>query len=288
MEELLRGTPPVRPGAPLRRVALVASLAALWLATSAGPASGAVTIGQLGTPSITCNSGLDWMQPSVTSGNAYVVPADGRITSWSTNANASSGNLALKVFRHVSESTYEAVGHDGPRALTPSTLNTFGGLSIPVSPGDVLGVHPASNSLGCFFDAAGDSGMFFRAGDLADGESGDFTPFAVEVRLNVTAVVEPTNAFTLGKAKLNKRKGIAKLPADVPNAGKLVLSGKGLKKQTKTVDGAGKTKLIVKPKGRLRTMLEEKGRAKARAKVRYTPRGGDSRTRSRKVTLRKR
>ena len=45
------------------------------------------------------------MQPTVTSGNTYVVPAGGvAITSWSTNAAAGAGQqLKMKVFRKIGE-----------------------------------------------------------------------------------------------------------------------------------------------------------------------------------------
>jgi hypothetical protein len=41
------------------------------------------------------------------------------------------------------------------------------------------------------------------------------------------ADIEPTSTFTLGKAKLNKKKGTATLAATVPNPGELIGSGKG-------------------------------------------------------------
>ena len=51
------------------------------------------------------------------------------------------------------------------------------------------------------------------------------------VRLNISAVVEPTNSFTLGKPKLNKKKGTATLAVNVPNSGTGVW-GKGVKAAT--------------------------------------------------------
>ena len=61
-----------------RKIGIAASVAALSLAASASPAGAAVTIGQLapGTPPpAVCNNGVanDWVQPTVTSGNSYVV-----------------------------------------------------------------------------------------------------------------------------------------------------------------------------------------------------------------------
>ena len=39
----------------------------------------------------------------------------------------------------------------------------------------------------------------------------------------------PSNTFSLGKAKLKKRKGTATIAVDVPNSGDLTGSGKGVK-----------------------------------------------------------
>ena len=52
----------------------------------------------------------------------------------------------MKVFRKVADPlTYTVVGHDGPRSLTPSIVNTFE-TSIPVRAGDVLGNNSKSQS----------------------------------------------------------------------------------------------------------------------------------------------
>ena len=176
----------------MRRLALAASLAGLSLAASASTTGAAVTIGQTGTPTTTCSSGNDRLQPSVTSGNAYVVPptvVTGTITSWSTEASANAGQaLTLKVFRPVGGATYQVVGHDGPHALTGGRLNTFP-ASVPVKAGDVLGSSiPAAEPTGCNFAVPGDSYLF--GPELADGQSGDFTGVQADRRLDISAVVE--------------------------------------------------------------------------------------------------
>ena len=45
----------------------------------------------------------------------------------------------------------------------------------------------------------------------------------------MTAVFVPSNSFTLGEAKRNKKKGTATLAVEVPNPGELALAGKGVK-----------------------------------------------------------
>ena len=51
-------------------------------------------------------------------------------------------------------------------------------------------------------------------------ESGDFMALSEE-NINVSAVVSPSNSFTLGKTKTNRRKGTATLTVDLPNPGDL-------------------------------------------------------------------
>ena len=95
-------------------------------------------------------STTDLLEPTVTSGTGYVVPALPPasalvISSWSHNAAPApaAGALTFKVFRKVGDpATYTVVGSDGPRDLSPGTLNTFA-AAIPVQPGDVIGINSA-------------------------------------------------------------------------------------------------------------------------------------------------
>jgi hypothetical protein len=69
---------------PVKRLAAAVCLAALSLAASASPAAASVTIGQLapGNPPTNCSPyAFDQAQQTVTSGNTYVVPGAGMITS---------------------------------------------------------------------------------------------------------------------------------------------------------------------------------------------------------------
>ena len=286
-----------------RRIPLTSlfAVAALSLAASASPAAASVTIGQLAPPSPASETSADTdrAQPSVTSGNSYVVPATGgvtawTVTSWSHNAAADLGQqLTMKVFRKIADPlTYTVVGHDGPRPLIPSIVNTFQ-TSLPVKAGDVLGNNsksPADNA--SYFPASGDSPIRSEPG-LADGQTGTFVVEAAAVRLNISAVLEPTNTFTLGAITRNKKKGTATLTADVPNPGDLTGSGKGVKAASdeaavisKSV-GVGPAQLLIKAKGKKKRKLNETGKVKLNVAVTYTPSGGDPSTQSVKVKLKK-
>jgi hypothetical protein len=278
----------------LKRSGLAACLAALSLGSSS-TAGATVTIGQTGTPTTTCASGNDRLQPTVTGGNAYVVPptvVTGMITSWSTEASASAGQmLTLKVFRPLGGATYQVVGHDGPHTLTGGALNTFP-ASIPVKAGDVLGSSiPAAEATGCNFVVPGDSYLFHEA-ELAEGESGDFTNVQADRRLDISAVVDPSNSFNLGAITRNKKKGTATLTATVPNRGEFTGSGKGVKiagaagaVTSKNVTAPGAVKLTIKAKGKKKRKLNDTGKVEVKPRITYTPTGGDPATQSIKVKL---
>ena len=182
----------------MRRVLFAIGVVGLF-GTLAPTAFGAVTIGQLApsSPASETSADTDRAQPSVVSGNSYVVPATGGVTtwvltSWSHNAAADIGQeLTMKVFRKVADPlTYTVVGHDGPRSLTPSIVNTFE-TSIPVRAGDVLGNNsksPVDNA--SYFPAPGESFIDLQPG-LADGQMGTFVLKADPLRLNISAVLEP-------------------------------------------------------------------------------------------------
>lgn len=199
----------------LRTIA-VTGLAASTLAVTASAASASTTIGQLAPPNPPAQCSLnqnDTWQVSVGAGNTYTVPAGGgTITSWSTNAAAGPGQvLKLKVFRFVSAATYQVVGHDVPRALTPSSLNTFGGLSIPVQAGDLLGLNTQNAGAvanACFFNPGvpGDIADANESGtDFADGLTENTTNLGPGVRLNLTAEVSPSTTASPGSAATGQR-----------------------------------------------------------------------------------
>ena len=282
-----------------RFVVGVATLCALIFAA---PAAGSVTLGQLdpGIPSTECGGGgphpTDELQPTVTSGNSYVVPSKGVITAW-TNRTASDPNqmLTFKVFRSNGGASYTVVGHDGPRPLVSSADNTFA-TNIPVLPGDIIGLHHGDTATESTCNFAATDTFFERDGDLLDGQFGDFHDYGPGnccfYRLNVTAIFEPTNSFTLGKVSRNKN-GTATVTVNVPNAGELTGSGKGVKVASAAGAVIAKSvspptaSLKIKAKGKQRQKLNSTGKVTVKPKLTYTPTGGDPKTQSLKVKLRK-
>jgi hypothetical protein len=279
------------------RAGLASSLAALSLIAASSPAAASETIGRLApAPVVSCTgSTTDQLEPTVTMGTGYVVPALPPasalvISSWSHNAAPApaSGALTFKIFRKVADpATYRVVSHDGPRDLTPGTLNTFP-VNIPVQTGDVIGINsamPASTACS-FFDAT--ENPLIRAGNLGDNESADFMTGS-EKDINVSAVVSPSNSFAFSYPKYKKKTGIAKLPVSVPNPGELAVSGKGVRSagagSAMSVSASGSVRLTVRAQGAKRKKLRRTGKVSVNVAITYTPTGGDPNTRSLKLQL---
>jgi len=93
--------------------------------------------------------------------------------------------------------------------------------------------------------------------------------------------------FRFGKLKRNRRNGTAiqKVQLPPPDAGTVVLTGKGLKKQTKQATASGLLKLALKPAGKLAKKLRRRGKAKVSEVVTYTPDGGSPVSQKKKVKL---
>ena len=287
----------------LRRCGIaLLGVAAVLVASSLLPFSArAVTIGQLAavpTATFCGNANSDYLQPTVTSGNSYVVPPFGAtITSWSTQAGASAPGalVSLKAYRQVTGNTYRVVGQDGPRTIVPSSLNTFP-ANVAVQPGDVIGFNLVNGNVAthtCDFAAPGETYLFKFPG-LAVGQQTTYVPVSLNSRLNVAAEVKPSNDFSFGKLKRNLKKGIAILKVEVPGPGSLALASKQVKgisaTASKTVNGPGTVNLKLRAKGKANKRLKSTGKTGVKAKITYTPTvptGGEPNTKTRKAKLKR-
>jgi len=95
----------------------------------------------------------------------------------------------------------------------------------------------------------------------------------------------PSNTFSFGKLKLNKRRGTATLVVRVPGPGSLLLSGAGVKTILEEGRAAAKLTLRLTPTGKAAARLRRTHRATVALEVIYTPTFGDPRTRRRTVGL---
>jgi hypothetical protein len=108
----------------------------------------------------------------------------------------------------------------------------------------------------------------------------------------------PDGVFRIGRPKLNRRRGTARLPVRVPGPGTLTLQGRRIIKQraygaarassshSRRV-AAGTVKLLVEMKRDARKRLNRRGRARVGVKVTYTPTGGAAGSQHKAVKLKK-
>lgn len=279
----------------LVRLAIVGCVAAATVLATVPDATASMTVGQVAPFSSTagdCTTGApaDFLQPTVTSTAGYFVKEAGTITSWSTTASLGPAQIyVMKIFRKVSDpAIYKVVGHDGPRTLTPSALNTFP-ANVEVEPGDILGFNEFGASA-CTFVVPGDS-ILKRSGDLSDGNSATFTTVP-NLRLNISAVLVPTNSFTFAGVALNRANGTATLTLNVPNPGNVSIGGKGVsaasagrKSAAKEVTVAGPVEMRIRARGTKRKTLGKSGAVSVKPTVTFTPFNGDPASQSTKVKL---
>lgn len=108
---------------------------------------------------------------------------------------------------------------------------------------------------------------------------------------STTLTVDPpppvavSNAFALGKPKLNRKKGTASIVATVPDPGGLTLVGHGVRRLATTAPRAGEVTLALRPTTEDRRALTRTGKAKLSYTVTYAPTGGAAASRRGKVTL---
>lgn len=97
----------------------------------------------------------------------------------------------------------------------------------------------------------------------------------------------PSNAFKLGKLKLNRRKGTATLAVLVPGPGTVAAAGNGLRSIRTTATAAGRVTLPLRSTGRRARALRQAGAVRLRVKVTYVPSGGDAAGQVKVVRLRR-
>ena len=100
------------------------------------------------------------------------------------------------------------------------------------------------------------------------------------------ASTPPSNAFSFGKFKLNKKNGTATLKVNVPGAGSLILvdakkkAPKRIRRATATATAAGAVTLTLKATGAGRKALQNTGKLQFKALVTFSPTGGTAATRA--------
>lgn len=283
---------------------------ARWLLPSVGllaafsvpsPAQGAVTIGHVlgtGTPApLFCFPTCTLRQAALApedglSAGGLTSPANGVVTSVGVSVVASNQDGDLTVRLRVLRGQTGVATSDPVTLVDADGIQTFA-TEMPIAVGDGIGIDTLPiappGSIGIARGtAAGNSVVELFSPPLLDGgpqQSPQASPGGV---LDMSAVVEPTNTFAFGKVARDKDKGTATVSVTVPNAGALVVGGKGVKRTSKSVTAPGAVKLNIRAKGKQRKTLNKSGKVKVAAKVTFTPTGGDPKARSKQLTLKQR
>jgi hypothetical protein len=279
---------------------LLSAVVVLAAFSVASPAQGSVTIGHVlgtGTPvQLSCFPTCTLRQGALApedglSSDGLTSPTNGVITSFGIGVVAANqdGNLTirLRVLR----------GRTGVATSDPVTLVDADGIQtfkpdLPISVGDGIGLDTLPTTPGNLGITRGTSAFHSTVElftpPLTDGGP-ELTPQAtVGGVLDINAVIEPTNTFTIGKSAFNQSKGTATVSVKVPNAGALVVKGTGVKRASKAVTAPGTVKLKIRARGKQLDTLRSTGKVKVAAKVTFTPEGGDPRSRTKRLELKKR
>jgi hypothetical protein len=93
------------------------------------------------------------------------------------------------------------------------------------------------------------------------------------------------SSFLIGRPRLDRGKGIARLPVTVPRGGKLSLLGG--RAQDRVVAAAGTVVLVVRPQGAAARRLEKNGSVRLKLTVTFVPSGGTASSEELRLKLRK-
>ena len=267
----------------------------------ASPAQGSVTIGHVlgtGTPAPlfcfpTCTLRQATLAPEDGASTAGLTsPANGVVTSIGIGVVASNQDGDLTIRLRVLRGQTGAATSDPVTLVDADGIQTFA-TELPIAAGDGIGIDtlpiaPPGNIGIARGTAAGNSVVELFSPPLLDGGPQLSPQASTGGVLDINAVVEPTNAFAFGKVARSTSKGTATVSVNVPNAGALVVGGKGVKRASRSVTAPGVVKLKIGAKGKKLRTLNETGKAKVAAKVTFTPTGGDPKARSKRIQLQQR
>ncbi len=100
-----------------------------------------------------------------------------------------------------------------------------------------------------------------------------------------TAPAPVVAAPAIGGIEKDKEKGTAMLAITVPGAGKVTISGFGVKKVTAKVTGAGEIEALIKATGKKLRTLNKKGKVTVKVKIKFTAADGTVTKMTKSVTL---
>jgi hypothetical protein len=163
---------------------------AAWLAVAlfmlaVAPAQAGVTTGSTAGPEPISNCAPGWTAVPFVGGNFKTTA--GVVTKWFTRAGAGAGQSMRLVIVRGSDPNYTVVGESLVESIAPSAFNSFV-TRIPVAADDQLAV---SGPGPCFQARSGESVRYCNNCNAGPGAGLTTTDLLQEVRLNVSAYIEP-------------------------------------------------------------------------------------------------
>lgn len=146
---------------------------------------------------------------------------------------------------------------------------------------------PEGAYLGEFGPPGNGNGQFRTPSGLAFDDRGNL--YVLDLRNSrVQKFGEPSSTFSLNEVRRHPRRGTARLNANVPGVGRLIVAGTGIRDARRRAGQAGEIALPVVPVGGAREKLRSTGRVTVKVEITYTPTtvgNAVPATRSRRLTL---
>ncbi len=97
----------------------------------------------------------------------------------------------------------------------------------------------------------------------------------------------PSNSFDIGVAKLDRKRGVARLPVEVSGGGLVSATGSKVKAASGTTASEGTVILLLEPSGKTKRKLRKRGSADVTVTITFVPEGGTARSRQTRLELRR-
>lgn len=97
----------------------------------------------------------------------------------------------------------------------------------------------------------------------------------------------PSNSFDIGVARLDRKRGVAQLPVEVPGGGLVSATGSKVKPASGTTAREGTVILLLEPTGKTKRKLRKRGSADVTVTITFVPEGGTARSRQTRLELRR-
>jgi PKD domain len=185
----------------------------------------------------------------------------------------------------------QAAGYDAdPPTLRDLSIPSRAMVGIPVSfsahPFDVWPIASTTFDFGDGDEAGGSSVSHtyraqgtYRVTVQAEDAAGTAVSGAGTIQ------VLPSNEFSIGRVSFNRRRGTATIEVSVPWPGQLILYGKPVRRVSRQAHRAARLKMPIAAQGPALRRLSRRGHVKVSLAFAFTPAGGVSLIKHKKVTL---